>query len=418
MRDIVLSSTSIGLYKACNWSYMLKYVMGWRPEEEKDFFRIGGNWAKLQEIMSYKPCDLCPVCAAVDRSVDPDCYLCEGGGTVPEDLATATARYLEYAYSDMPENFDAHRWETEKLTILYAFTGYRWLYPEDEYEIIAGEIPFSLPVIDPVTNRKLPRCRLDGMIDQLWRHKASGRIVIGEQKSTGSNLDNGEYWDKLAMSGQVQTYSYAMWLLWTGGALKQYGLNPSDAQIVTPVYDVWKKPGIKPKKLSQSDSKKLITTGEYCGKQFEIETKFRPEQDEVTGVDSATINGVQATLEGGAKPGQYAVHETPEMYAERLLADITERPDYYFARKEIPVDENDLAEFAVDCSKLVKTIRYIEKENLWLRNGRSCKNPGKCDFYKACHENRRFNLSTEEAPEGYRTTLDVESLNKKQLEEM
>jgi len=413
MRDIVLSSTSIRMYKDCNWSYFLKYVMGWRPEEDKGYFRIGSHWAKLQEIMSYKPHDLCPECAAVDRSVDPDCYLCEGGGTVPDDLATAGARYLEYAYSDMPENFDAHRWETEKLTILYAFTGYRWLYPENEYEVIAGEIPFSLPIIDPVTNRKLPRCRLDGMIDQLWRHKASGRIVIGEQKSTGSNLGDGGFWDKLKMSGQVQTYSYAMWLLWTGGALKQYGLNPSDAQIVTPVYDVWMKPSIKPKKLSQSDSKKLVETGEYCGKKFMVTPSDLDIENKV-----CTVNYAYASVEPGAKEGQYAIHETPEMYAERLLVDITERPDFYFARKEIPVDENDLAEFAVDCSKLVQTIRYIEKENLWIRNGKSCKNPGKCDFYKACHENRRFALSTEEAPEGYRTTLDTASLEKKQLEEM
>jgi len=409
MRDIVLSYSSISAYKACNWEYMLRYVMGWRPEEDKDFFRIGGNWAKLQEIMSYKPHDLCPVCAAVNRSVDPDCYLCEGGGTVPDDPATAGARYLEYVYSDMPEHFDAHRWETEKLTILYAFTGYRWLYPENEYEVIAGEIPFSLPIIDPVTNRKLPRCRLGGMIDQLWRHKESGRIVIGEQKSTGSSLGDGGYWDTLKMSGQVQTYSYAMWLLWTGGALKQYGLNPSEAQIVTPVYDVWMKPNIKPKKLSQSDSKKLVETGEYCGKNFAVI------QGEGNWVH---VNGVQATTEPLKKEGTFAIQETPEMYAERLLLDITERPDFYFGRKEIPVDENDLAEFAVDCSKLVQTIRYIEKENLWIRNGKSCKNPGKCDFYKACHENRRFNLSTEEAPEGYKTTLDAESLEKKQLEEM
>lgn len=398
--------------------------MGWRPEEEKGYFRIGGNWAKCQEIVSYTPHDLCPVCVAVDRSVDPDCYLCEGGGTVPDDLMVAVARYLEHTYSDMPENFDTHRWETEKLTILYAFTGYKWLYPEDEYEIIAGEIPFSLPIIDPVNGRKLPRCRLDGVIDQLWRHKQTGRIVIGEQKSTGSGLDNDEYWDKLKMSGQVQTYSYAMWLLWTGGGLKQYGLNPSNAQIVTPVYDVWKKPGIKPKKLSQSDSKKLVETGKYCSKKFEVSYVLDPEQEyygqteqDENGNDILKINGKLATIEPGAKEGTFTVHETPEMYAERLLADITERPDFYFGRKEIPVTEDDLAEFATDCAKLVKTIRYIEKEELWLRNGKSCKNPAKCDFYRACHEDKHFTLSVEAAPEGYRTTLVAENLTKKKLEE-
>jgi hypothetical protein len=393
------------MFKSCSWSYLLKYICNWRPIEEKGYFRIGSHWAKCQEIMSSKPGEVCWRCKTL-RAIDPDCFLCEGGGTVPVNLWPAVSRYLDVEYSNMPENFDAHRWQTERLTIEYAFSAYQTLYP-DEYEVIAAEVPFSLPIIDPVTDRKLARCRLDGMIDQLWRHKETGRIYIGEQKSTGSGLENGEFWERLSLSGQVQTYSYAVYMLWCGGALKQYGLKPSEATIVTPIYDVWKKPGIKPKKLSQADSKKMLETGEYCETRFEVVIDYAEgDNPPVIGV---IINGVQAALEKGAKPGTFTIHETPEMYATRLLADIEERPNFYFARKEIPVDENDLSTFAQDCAKLVKLIRCTEKEDLWLRDARSCRNPGKCDYYAACHDHRDHPLDSVEPPEGYKLHVKEET---------
>lgn len=390
------------MYQTCNWSFYLKYILGWRPKEEKDVFRIGGHWAKCQEISSLKPGEVCPECTK-NRFVDADCYLCAGSGTVGTEPLETVMRYLEFSYVDMPSHFNEEQWTTEKLILLNAFCAYKWKYPQDEYEVIAGEVPFSLPIIDPVTGKKLPKCRLDGMIDQIWRHKKTARIVIGEQKSTGRSLESGEYWDVLKVSGQVQTYSYALWMLWVGGALKQYGLKPSDAVIVQPVYDVWKKPSIKPKKLSMADSKKFIETGEYCGEKFLL----GPLNE---------VNGRPCVRESGAKEGTFAIRETPEMYAERLLRDITERPDFYFARKEIPVDEIDLQDFAENCVKLVKTIRHIEKENLWIRDSKGCKHPGKCDFYDACHDNKDFPCGVEAAPEGYRTTLDSESLAKKELE--
>ena len=415
----MLSATSIKMYQSCNWSFFLKYRLGWRPEKKKDVFRIGSHWAKCQEIASLKPGELCPECTK-NRFIDVDCYLCEGSGTVGTEALETVMRYLEFSYVDMPSHFNAEQWVTEKLVLLNAFCAYKWKYPQDEYEVIASEVPFSLPIIDPTTGKKLPKCRLDGVIDQIWRHIETGRIVIGEQKSTSSSLEDGGYWDILKVSGQVQTYSYALWMLWVGGALKQYGLEPSDAVIVQPVYDVWKKPTIKVKKLSMADSKKFVATGVYYEKKFEVEEQLPAWPD--VGVDDPEkqryfrVNDTPAIVESGAKEGTFTIRETPEMYAERLLTDITERPDFYFARKEIPVDEIALQVFAENCVKLVKTIQYIEKENLWIRDSRGCKNPGKCDFYDACHDNKDFPCDVEAAPEGFRTTLDSESVVKRELE--
>jgi len=393
-RDIVLSSTAINLYKRCNWSYFLKYILGWRPEEDKTHFRVGGHWAKCQELYNLEVNSLCPECGK-NRNINPDCYLCQGTGNVQQDPMQTVLRYLNFSYAEKPDFISHENWDTERLTLLHAFVGYKWRYPKEEYEVIATEIPFSLPIIDPATGKKISACRLDGMIDQLWRHKNTGRIVIGEQKSTGSSLENGEFWEHLMLTGQVQTYSYAAWMLWVGGALKKYGLKPEEAVIVQPVYDVWKKPNISPKKLTQADSKKFVETGEYYGEKFDVLCGTNFEKD------GPLINDIRSTIELGAKEGVFAIRETPEMYAARLLQDITERPDFYFARKEVPIEEADLKEFADDCVKLVKTIRYIEKNGLWLRDAKGCKNPGKCDYYKACHEHRNHPLVSDQPPEGY-----------------
>jgi hypothetical protein len=41
-------------------------------------------------------------------------------------------------------------------------------------------------------------------------------------------------------------------------------------------------------------------------------------------------------------------NETPELYGQRLLADLGERPDYYFQRREVPRLEDELAEYQAE----------------------------------------------------------------------
>ncbi len=48
--------------------------------------------------------------------------------------------------------------------------------------------------------------------------------------------------------------------------------------------------------------------------------------------------------------------ETPEAYGERLAADAQERPDFYFARREVPILEDDLEEFGIQRFELARMI--------------------------------------------------------------
>jgi hypothetical protein len=90
-------------------------------------------------------------------------------------------------------------------------------------------------------------------------------------------------------------------------------------------------------------------------------------------------------------------NETPDQFADRLAADAVERPDFYFARREVPVLDDDLAEFEVqrlvmgrmilDCRAEARDAR--KAEHGWPRNvgEMTCKF---CDYAGFCLQNATF----------------------------
>jgi len=83
--------------------------------------------------------------------------------------------------------------------------------------------------------------------------------------------------------------------------------------------------------------------------------------------------------------------ETPEQYGERLLADIGERPDYYFQRREVPRLEDELAQFQAELwqqgQQLLetrrRTARLADPSHAWVRNV-SRTTCGHCEFADLC----------------------------------
>ena len=84
-------------------------------------------------------------------------------------------------------------------------------------------------------------------------------------------------------------------------------------------------------------------------------------------------------------------NETPQQYGQRLLDDIATRPDFYYARREIPRLEDDLAEYGAEvwqqAQQLLEVRRRADRlpdpSRAWFRNaGRwTC---GWCDFAPLC----------------------------------
>ena len=98
--------------------------------------------------------------------------------------------------------------------------------------------------------------------------------------------------------------------------------------------------------------------------------------------------------------------ETPDEFNTRLVIDCASRPDFYFARYEVPILESDLADFEAQRLSLAKTIQHhrkmaaklIRPEFAWPRhvNDRNCMS---CQFASFCLQN--INLDLNQLPQGF-----------------
>lgn len=370
MREIRLSASAIGDWKACPLRYQFGWLFKLEQDKEKDSLRIGEVYHRVHEIINMKLGDICPDCQR-QQEIWPQCPLCNGKGILPQDLMESVIRYLDKRYENIPEGKTYDDWRVEQLTILHSLVGYQWHYGlENPFETIASEVWFDLPIVDGP--KKMSKTRFVGKIDELVRDKQSGLVYVFERKSTSQSLDSGQYWNRLKLDGQITGYLYAARICQQLGKFEKLGVSKNDSLIQGVFYDVWHKPDIKPRKLTSVTWLETQETLEYCGQHFE--------------------------------PEQLQEFETPEMYASRLSADICERPEHYFARREIPRTDPQLAKFETELVKLVKSIRYTDKNNLWYGHDRACETPFYCEFCQLCYQQTQ--VGPEDIPQGYRKKND------------
>lgn len=380
-----LSASFISSFKACPTRCYLKYVLGLVPIEDTDSQRQGTNWHKILEIMGMKPGSVCPECSKLSWK-DSTCPLCEGTDILPMEMMDAVIRYLNKVYEVVPMSKTRAEWLTERAILLYSLCGYNWQYVDDDYEIVAEEIQFRLPILNPATGRALPNVVLQGRIDKLVR-SPNGIYYIDEHKSTGKSVDSDStFWSHLTLDTQTKLYPYAAQRLQLAGELEQYGIKPIDPLIRGVRYDAWHKPGISPKKLTQADSKKLVETGEYLGEKFNVTCP--PD------ANGPVLDGEVLDTTPGAKEGAFAVRETPEMFGTRLLADIVERPEFYFARRDISRTDAELKAFEWDIYNIYKTIKFMDKNNRWWTNEQQCEATFRCPYTSVCYNNIKVDDGT------------------------
>ena len=99
--------------------------------------------------------------------------------------------------------------------------------------------------------------------------------------------------------------------------------------------------------------------------------------------------------------------ESAAEFGERLAADTQARPEFYFARREVPVLDQDLEEFKVqryELSKLILALRQAERrtalrEQAWPRNvnGMGCQ---MCEFAGFCMQG--VHVDQNHIPAGFR----------------
>lgn len=222
-------------------------------------------------------------------------------------------------------------------TLLALFEGYQKKWQESDrmtYETIGTEIRFDAPLMNPETGGTSKTFHLSGKIDALAEEKATGKVVIVEHKTTSQDIGPGsDYWRKLPIDGQVSGY--------------YCGAEAIGHQASTCLYDVIRKPTIKPYKATPEEKRKYNKDGSL--------SKACREFD-----------------------------ETPDEWYDRLSADIASRPDYYYARIEISRSDNDLLEYLFDMWAVSREIADAQRMNRWSRNPQACSVFGTCEYFGVC----------------------------------
>lgn len=176
------------------------------------------------------------------------------------------------------------------------------------------------------------------------------RFVV-EHKTTSSDIAPGStYWRKLTLDTQVSQYLR--------------GVDSVDGML----YDVIRKPSIRPYKATPEESRKY-------------------------------------TKAGALYAGQREADETPEEWAERLIADISAKPDAYYRRGTIVRTSEEASEAMRDTWLVAGSIRESMANDAWPRNPGSCDSYGRtCEYWPVCagettiDDDRKYRTS--EAGEG------------------
>lgn len=240
---------------------------------------------------------------------------------------------------------------TEKIRRLYAANV--WYWRNEPIDIVETERIFSVEIAG---------IRYRGQIDAIVRAK-DGRLGVLERKTTASGVDaESDYWDRLRLDVQVGLYSLAC------------GERPAFI-----LYDVTRKPTINPKALTKADMARLRKELTLDGKALYFET-FEAED-------------IEEAL--------YLGHETPALYGARLTSDIGNRPDYYFARREVARTSADYEELLEDLSAQVAMLEAAETADAFHRNPDACATFGRCKFFGLCSNNRRPRIG-DAPPDGFR----------------
>lgn len=364
-----LSATCIAAFKACPMRYRLAYIEGLRVEDTPAL-RIGNAWHKGLEALQ--------ACNDV-------------GSPISEGEACGRAYYaikeIEKIYETRPDHIELNDWLVEREIVVNSLAGYAWLYGDDTLETVATELKFDLPLTNPETGGVTHKFRRVGKVDRLIRFEKQF-ICNQEYKSTSKQIDSdSSYWDRLRLDTQNKFYIRAVRDLQNQG----YG---APSPIVTDtlcsgvLHDVWHKPQISPKMLTQADSKAFMETGEYCGQKFEVATYFGKHVNDTVAIPpDCRVDGVVAQVEPGKKEGSFALRETPGMFGARLLQDITTRPEFYFARRMIAYTDQDLREFDAEIWAIQRTITEMINSGNWFRNEFSCEATFKCPYCPICYHN-------------------------------
>jgi hypothetical protein len=327
-----ITASRMGSILRCPRAHFWRYEVGLVKDVAGPALRIGSGWAKLLELWNRgNPMEQCfeLACKSYDRL---DEY----------QVAMLCAMFRGYV----------RRWGNKSVVAEMA--------PEE---------PFRYPL------EGSKKFDVAGVLDALGILR-DRRTAFIESKSSGVSVaTESHFWLRLRFNPQVLQYVCAC---------REFGWDVSMV-----IYDVMRKPCIKPKQVTDVDAD---------GHKIVID------------------NLGQRVLKKDGSPRETPDHEkgymvkshfeTPEEYGERLFADTCARPDFYFARREVTVLDYELESFKLQRLAIGRMIVHFRsnepmlrcREDAWPR-AVSEMNCGMCEYKDFCLQNTTINLA--EPPDGF-----------------
>lgn len=317
----LLTHSRLSTFRACPRKHFLRYEIGLAAEHEDFALRVGTAFHAAQE--------------AADLGQDPEAAITALGTLDAFDAAMTAAM------------FAVHReyWAGHAL------------------QVIATELQFEMPIMNPDTSHPSRVWAIGGKIDRIYQ-LSSGLLAVQDYKTTSEDIGPGsDLWLRLALDQQMSIYLLAARAL------------GHDVQAI--LYDVTRRPMQRPLKATPIEERKYT---QKPSKQ--ADGTIRPA--------------------GSIYASQRETDETPEEFAARVAAEMRARPEHYFARHEIAKLDRDLDETAYDIWTQQLAMREAQRSGRWFRNPSHCE---RCEFLPVCGQDLRRDMPS--APSGFRILPDV-----------
>jgi hypothetical protein len=283
------------------------------------------------------------------------------------------------------EEKDMYKWDCDQSFAQGMVQAHLEYWADENIDTIEKEREFYSPIFNPDTGRPTPNFKKAGKIDAIIR-LADKRLALLERKTTSDDISpDSSYWRHLMMDQQISHYVV--------GAIDE------GYDIETIVYDVVRKPAIKPRKIPVLDDANLkIVTNDETGERV-INKTGKPRQ---SGGEGMTIK---------TRP------ETPNEFGVRVYQEMTDNPERYFARQEIPRLQSDIEEYLHELWQQQKMLNECHKNGYFFRNTASCFKWNKpCRYFDIC-TGGGFNPEDGIAPLGFEFREPHSELTKKGEEE-